>query len=263
MTHLKTDKEAKYMIEGGKILGRIRNTLADRVAPGVTGIEIDSLAQKLIREAGAEISFTMEPNYHWATCIDVNDGVVHGIPTDYQFRDGDIVGIDVGLKFKGFHTDTATTVGVGQISPKNKRFLDVGKETLNAAVNTAKPGRRIYDISLTIEGLLKKAGYSPVAALAGHGVGLRLHEDPLIPCVAVGDAHRSPKLSPGMTLAIEVIYTAGSGEVAYGGPLGASGTRLESDDGWTIVSLDGTIAAVFEDSILVTEAGSRVLTRGN
>ena len=261
MIEKKNASEAKIMIEGGQILARIKKDLAALVVPGESGKKIDLTARKLIESAGADVSFAMEPGYHWATCIDINDGVVHGIPTDYAFKEGDVIGIDVGLRYRGFHLDTALTTVLKPALPQTTKFLDAGRETLKLAIASAKPGHHISDISVAIEKNIRRHGYSPVAALAGHGVGHHLHEDPLIPCVSTGEADRSPLIEPGMTLAIEVIYTQGSGEVAYGGQLAASGRRIDSDDGWTIVSLDGTIAAVFEDSILITESGPRVLTR--
>lgn len=261
MIDLKTSEELEIMSQGGRLLGQIRDRLAAKVAPGISGKEIDQLARTLILAAGATPSFTDEPGYRWATCIDINEGVVHGIPSDYQFREGDIVGIDVGLKYKGFHTDTEVTVGVGTITPERKRFLEAGREALAKAVGAVKTGRRVADVSRSIEETIRGRGYSPVKALAGHGVGRKLHEDPLIPCALIGDYRRSPKIEPGMALAIEVIYTAGSGEVAYGGQLTASGVRKKGYDGWTIVSLDGKIAAAFEETVVVTEAGVRVITR--
>jgi methionyl aminopeptidase len=261
MIFLKTASEIETMARGGKILGKIKKELAARIVPGATGKQIDQLARQLIIASGAEVSFAMEPDYHWATCIDINDGVVHGIPTDYRFCQGDIVGLDVGLKFQGFHTDTTIVIGVGTLTPEKRRFLDSGKCALNRAIAVARPGRRIADISRTIADSVARDGFTPVKALSGHGIGRSLHEDPLIPCLVIGDVQKSPKIELGMVLAIEVIYTAGSPEVAYGGPLNTSGVREPSSDGWTIVSLDGKIAAAFEETVAITEAGPRVLTR--
>lgn len=262
MIKKKSPHELEIMTEGGRLLAQIKGQLVDFAQAGVSGLEIDHLATKLIVEAGAQVSFAMEPGYRWATCIDINDGVVHGVPTAYRLRPGDVVNLDVGLSWLGFHSDTSVTVGVGKISHQNERFLAAGRQTLEQALSVVKVGRQIIDISRTIEKGIRKYGYSPVAALSGHGIGRRLHEDPLIPCVAIGDRRQSPTIEPGMALAIEVIYTQGNGEVAYGGSLLPSGERSTTrDDGWTIVSLDGTIGAVFEETITVTEAGPRVVTR--
>ena len=206
MIYLKTQEEMAMMIEGGQILAGIKRQLAQTVRPGTTGKEIDDLARELIIKAGAKVSFAMEPGYHWATCIDINDGVVHGIPNDYKFQEGDIVGLDVGLFFKGLHSDTTTTVGVGKLSQENQKMLEIGRLALSKAISTTKVGRNISDISRVIEATVKREGFSPVAALSGHGIGKHLHEDPFIPCVFV-DGEQSPKIEVRMGLAILVIYT--------------------------------------------------------
>jgi methionyl aminopeptidase len=250
----KTPAELGIMAQGGRILAGVKRELCAMTKPGVSGREIDRRATELIRTAGAELSFAMEPGYHWATCIDINDGTVHGVPSDYRFVNGDIVGIDVGVFFRGFHTDTSVTVGVGPVSAGNRRFLEAGKYALAKALQTAKPGRCIADISRVIETTIRTAGYAPVAALSGHGIGRKLHEDPLIPCITLGSESKSPLIEVGMALAIEIIYTAGTGEVAY------KGSGPNDSDGWTIVSADGTIAGEFEETVIMTARGPRVIT---
>jgi methionyl aminopeptidase len=174
---------------------------------------------------------------------------VHGIPKDdVVFKDGDVVKIDVGVYYKGFHTDTSISVGINP-SPENKRFLYIGQETLNKALKAVKPGGYIYDISEVIEENIENAGYSTIKALVGHGVGRNLHEDPQIPCFLPGPVDESPKILPGMVLAIEVMYAAG-------------GDKVEMlEDGWTIAMRDGKMSGLFEESIAVTEKGTIVLTR--
>lgn len=249
MIKIKTSEEIEIMAEGGAKLGRVKNALAKAVAPGVTALDIENLAQKLIKEEGAEPSFDKVPKYYWATCINVNDGIVHGIPTkDTVFAEGDIVKIDVGIYFKGFHTDTSISVGINP-SPENKKFLYVGQETLNKALKAVKAGNHIYDISKVIEENIEGAGYSTIKALVGHGVGRQLHEDPQIPCFVPGPIDESPVIKPGMVLAVEVMYAAGNDKVEI------------LEDGWTIGMRDGKISGLFEESIAVTNKGTKVLTR--
>ena len=235
------------MAEGGAKLAVIRQKIADAVKPGITTKELDIIAQKLIDQSGGEASFKRVAGYHHATCINVNEVVVHGIPSSRKLVVGDIVGIDVGLFYKGFHTDCATTVAVGT---KTSKFLETGKAALRLAIEEAKPGRRIIDISKAMQNSVEEAGYSAVRALTGHGVGHELHEEPAIPCFTVGKKENSPKIVPGMVLAIEVMYNAGVAEVAY-----------QNDDGWTIATVDGKISGLFEETVAVTPSGPMVLTK--
>ena len=161
---IKTSEEIAVMAEGGQKLGYIRDSLADFVRPGVTGLDIEKLAQKLIAESGGQPSFAMVRGYHWATCINVNDIVVHGIPSKTKFKNGDVVSIDVGLYYQKFHTDTSVTVGVGKIAPQAERFLEIGRQALKKAINLAKPGRLISDLSFAMEATVTRAGYNPVKA---------------------------------------------------------------------------------------------------
>ncbi len=245
---IKTPQEIKIMAEGGEKLARVKNALKEAVKAGVTASQIEELAVKLIKEEGAEASFKRVPGYSWATCISVNEGLVHGIPVStLVFKKGDIVSVDVGIYYKGFHTDTSISVGISE-SSENRKFLSVGQETLNKAIKAAVPGNHIYDISKVIEDSLKSAGYTPIKALVGHGVGHELHEDPQIPCFLPGSVEESPKIESGMVLAIEVMYAQGKDSVEI------------AEDGWTIRMRDGKISGLFEDTVAVTDKGPRVLT---
>ena len=249
MIKIKTPEEIQIMAEGGKRLGRVKKTLAAAVKSGVTAYDIEMLAQKLIKEEGAEGSFNKVPGYSWMTCISVNSGLVHGIPTkELVFKDGDKVSIDVGLYFKGFHLDTSISVGIN-LSPENKKFLNIGLNALEAAISKARVGNYIYDISEAIESTIEAAGYTTIKALVGHGVGRELHEDPQIPCFVPGRITDSPVIKTGMVLAIEVMYAAGSDKVEV------------LEDGWTIAMRDGKMSGLFEDSVAITEKGPVVLTR--
>jgi methionyl aminopeptidase len=249
MISIKSDSEIKIMAEGGAKLGRVKNALAAAVKEGVTAADIEALAVKLIKEEGAEISFNKVPGYHWATCINVNDGLVHGIPvSSLIFKKGDIVKIDVGVYFKGFHSDTSISVGI-DLSPENRRFLNTGRETLDKAIKQARAGNHIFDISKAIEDSIEGAGYTTIKALVGHGVGRELHEDPQIPCFVPGRIEDSPLIKKNMVLAIEVMYAMESDKVE------------QLEDGWTIAMRDGKISGLFEDTVAVTDNGPKVLTR--
>jgi methionyl aminopeptidase len=249
MIKIKTPEEIKIMIEGGAKLGRVKNALASEVKIGITAADIEKLAMEIIKGEGAEASFAKVPGYHWATCVNVNAGIVHGIPAkSIVFKDGDVVSIDVGVYYKGFHTDTSITVAINPNS-EIKRFLQVGQEALNKALKKVRAGNHIYDISEAIEDEVEKNGYSTIKALVGHGVGKDLHEDPQIPCFVPGPINESPEIEPGMVFAVEVMYAQGTDQLE----------RLE--DGWTIAVRDGKISGLFEETIAVTEKGSQVLTR--
>jgi methionyl aminopeptidase len=246
---LKTPREIKIMTEGGKRLSRVKESLIREIKPGVNAYEIEILATRLILNEGCEPSFKMVPNYKWSTCVNVNKGVVHGIPKkEIIFKKGDIVSVDIGVYYRGFHTDTSFTLGI-DLNNEKRKFLETGKKALDSAIDKARQGNKIYDISQAIELVVKKAGYSPIRALVGHGVGRNLHEDPQIPCFTDPKHYNvSPQIIEGMVLAIEVMYSKGSGEVSI------------EEDGWTISSSDGTITALFEDTIAVTKKDPLVLT---
>lgn len=240
---IKTAEEIEIMAEGGRRLADIRTKLAEAAKPGVTTMDLENLANRLIKEMGGEAAFKKVPGYHWAICASVNDEVVHGIPGKYRIKKGDIVGIDVGLIYKGWYTDAAVTIG-------NNKFLETGKKALKKAIEQARPGKRIADISKAMEKVIVEAGYSPVRALTGHGVGKELHEEPAIPCFTLGAGDYSPKIEVGMTLAVEVMYNEGSAEVGY-----------KNGDGWTIATADGKISGLFEETVAVTAGGPRILTK--
>jgi len=244
----KTPKEIESMIEGGKLLKSVKNELKKAVTVGVSAEEIDKLAEKLILAVGAKPSFKMVPKYYWTTCVNIDDGIVHGIPKkEMIFKKDELISVDVGLFYKGFHTDTSFSVYLGQDKLK-KSFLAAGQEALALAIKAARPGARIYDVSNTIETTLSKYKLTPVRALVGHGVGRDLHEEPQIPCFVHGKREDSPEILVGSTLAIEVMYTSGNGNL-----------KLE-DDGWTISTEDGKISALFEDTVAVTKNKTLVLT---
>lgn len=245
---IKTEEEMKIMSEGGAKLRRVKNALAKAVKPGVNALDIENLANELIKKENAEASFKKVPNYYWATCINVNDGVVHGIPKKSTvFKKGDVVSVDVGIFYKGFHTDTALTVYLGDEKLK-KNFLLAGKKSMLAGVKEVKKGKTIGDISKAIEKVLLENNLRPIWNLTGHGVGKNLHEEPNIPCFVSGDKCEKIVIKEGFVLAVEVMYTPGNGEI-----------KLD-DDGWTLRTKDGKIAGLWEETVAVTGSGPIVLT---
>ena len=245
---IKTPKDIEKMKEGGEYLADVKVELMDKVGIGVSAAEIEDLACDLIKKTGGEPSFKMVPGYKWATCVNINRGVVHGIPKrEIVFKKGDVVSIDIGLYYKGFHTDTSFTIGL-QVSDKVNNFLKVGEKALKEAIGEVYPRRRVYDISSAIEKTIKKSNLSPIKALVGHGVGRSLHEEPQIPCFTSGKRSESPEIPKGAVLAIEVMYSEGVGDV------------VTETDGWTISTRDGKIAALFEETVLAAKGGPVVLT---
>jgi methionyl aminopeptidase len=249
--NIKTREEIEIMVEGGDILGDIFLKTLLQVKAGVKTIELERFAAELIEKSGAKPSFKTVNHYQFTTCMCVNDVVVHGLPNDYVLQEGDILGIDMGVLWKGFHTDASWSVIVGcEKFDEKVRFLQIGKEALHKAIEVAVVGNYVWDISHAIQDTVeKKGGYHCVRVLTGHGVGKILHEDPFIPCYIEGKREKSPRLTEGMTLAIEVIYGQKTGQVWYG-----------NDDGWTITTKDGSWAGLFEETIAVTSGKPRILT---
>lgn len=247
MINLYSPKDVVALARGGKILAEVLQKVLAKVTPGVTTLELDKYADNLIIQAGAKPSFKMEKGYHFATCMCVNDMVVHSLPTNRPLEDGDILGVDLGVFYQGFHTDASWSVVVR--GPKNN-FLETGKKALAAAIKKCRPGNHIGDISKTIQDIVEGAGYSCVKQLVGHGVGRLLHEDPEIPCYLRGRIENTPEIKVGMVLAVEVIYNQGGSAVVYA-----------NNDGWTIVTRDGLPSGLFEHAVAVTKTSPIILTK--
>ncbi len=242
----KTKEELQLMKKSGEISACALKVVLKQVKPGVTCKQLDQTARREIETNGGSPSFMTVEDYKWTICTTINDQVVHGIPTDRQLANGDVLGIDIGAIYEGFHSDMATTVAVGQVSPDVQNFIETGKKTLKLAIDQAKAGNHIGDISETIEENIKGANYSIVKSLTGHGVGRQLHEDPMIP--GFGKKGKGPIIEENMTLAIEVIYAQKSGDV-----------KLEKD-GWTVSTKDGSLGGLFEQTVAITNSGPIVLT---
>lgn len=249
MIPIKTEQELKIMGEGGKRLTLAFRQILEEARVGVRLKDLDLLAEKLIEKQGGSPSFKVVKGYYWTTCININQGVVHGIPNDYKIKEGDVLSLDMGILFEGFHSDMARTIIIeGKLSGKNPEFLKAGGMALRRAVIQARVGNRVGHITLAIEQEIKKAGFNPIESLTGHGVGRKLHEEPQIFGVLKQELRQTPLLKKGMALAIEVIYAEGRPDL------------ILKSDGWTIETADGRLAGLFEDTVVLTEAGPLVLT---
>lgn len=244
--------EQSLMRSSGVISAKALKRSLEEIKVGVSELEVDEAVQKEIYKQGGDLSYKSVPGYKYATCITVNEQVVHGIPTGRRFKKGDLVSVDLAVVYKGWHTDCAWSIlvdestGAGQSEEKEKRkFLKVGEEALWSAIKQAVPGNRVGDISNSIQTKIEGAGYQIVRSLVGHGVGRSLHEDPEIP--GAGRKGTGAILKSGMTLAIEVIYTKGSGEVVL------------DEDGWTFKTADNSWGGLFEMTVIVGK-NSEVLT---
>lgn len=235
------------MRQGGAKLKIIKNQLQEFAVVGKTFMDVELEAQRLIKAAGAQPNFSLVPGYHWAICINRNEGIVHGIPNDTVIADGDLISIDLGLLWQGWNLDTSISFVAGKSNHQLDAFLQAGLHTLEKTISHALAGNSIYDLSHVIEKSVKKAGYSPSYQLAGHYIGKALHEEPLIPCVT-SKSDRKKIIKVGDTMAIEIMYAQGDCDLVLG------------DDGWTYETYDRSLTALFEDTVLITEDGPEILT---
>ncbi|MFD0674984.1 type I methionyl aminopeptidase [Cohnella sp. GCM10027633] len=243
----KSDKELNLMREAGRIVAETHRLMKQAVVPGVTTAELDRIAETYIRSQGAVPSFKGYNGFPASICASTNEELVHGFPGPRKLVEGDIISIDIGAQYKGFHGDSAWTYGVGRISDEAQRLLDVTEASLYAGLNLVKPDVRLFTVSYGIQKVIEEAGFSVVREYVGHGVGKDLHEEPQIPNYGVPD--RGPRLKPGMTLAIEPMVVVGERYVKT------------LSDNWTVVTVDGSLCAHFEHTIAVTEDGFEILTR--
>ena len=234
------------MAAAGKIAASTLKRIIKNVKVGVQTQELDKNSLRLIEKMGGRAAFKKVAGYKHTICTTPNDQVVHGPPGDYSLKEGDILGIDLGVWWKGYNSDVAETIGVGGLSKEKENFLKVGRQTLEKAIKVAKAGNYIGDISYTIQSNIEKAGYSVVKELVGHGVGKKLHEDPLVP--GIGKKSSGIKIKTGMVLAIEVIYNLGRPEVYL------------KENGWTVSTKDRSISGLFERTVAITEEGPLILT---
>lgn len=244
---IKTPEQIEFMRHGGLILKETLKIASEAVKPGISTLELDELAENYIRSKGAEPGFKGYRSFPATLCTSVNEQVVHGIPSkDTILKDGDIIGIDCGVLYKGFYTDACLTVLVGDVDPEIKYFVKITKKALAIAIKQVRPNGHVGDISFAIQKAIESYGYSAVVECTGHGVGKNLHEPPTI--LNVGEKGTKEIMQPGMTFAIEPISAMGNGDV------------ITAEDGWTVVTKDRSVSAHFEHTILVTDSGYEILT---
>ena len=248
MVVLKTSRELRLMKEAGAIAAGALKAAGDAVKPGISTYELDRIAHKFIKDAGAYPTFLGYNGYPAAACISINDVVIHGIPSKKQIvKAGDIVSIDIGATFNGYVGDNAATFAAGEISPEAKRLSDTTREALYKGIEAAVAGNRLGDIGHAVQSYCEERGYSVVRSFTGHGVGTQMHEDPSVP--NFGTPGRGLRLVPGMTIAIEPMINMGTHEIK------------QLSDGWTIKTKDGKLSAHFEHTIAITADGPVILTK--
>jgi len=241
---IKNQQEIQLMKTAGEIGAKALQAALKATVPGVTLLHINQVAEDLILANGATPGFKTVAGYNFATCININDGVVHGMPNNSVVKEGDLITIDLGARFEGYHSDTASTKFVG--NAVDPLFLETGKKALQAAINACTLGNRLGDVSFAMQHVVESAGFSVSRDLVGHGIGIELHEEPQIPCY--GKKAKGPLLKEGMVFAIEVIYQKGKPGLAL------------AADGWTLETADGSLAGLFEHTVAITAAGPEVLT---
>ncbi|AJY75292.1 type I methionyl aminopeptidase [Paenibacillus beijingensis] len=243
----KSEAELRFMREAGRIVAETHRLMEKSIRPGITTRELDEIAEKYIRSQGAIPSFKGYNQFPGSICASVNDELVHGIPGPRKLNEGDIISLDIGAQYEGFHGDSAWTYGVGSISDEAKRLLEVTEQSLYAGLELVKPDVRLYTVSHAIQKVVEAAGFSIVREYVGHGIGQDLHEEPQIPNYGIPD--RGPRLKPGMVLAIEPMVNIGERYVRT------------LQDNWTVVTQDGSWCAHFEHTVAVTESGCEILTK--
>lgn len=244
---IKTAREIELMRHAGKLLEQVHDELAKIIRPGISTWEIDHEGERMIRALGCVPNFLHYNGYPASICVSVNDEVVHGIPTKERIlKEGDIVSLDAGLIYEGYHSDAARTYGVGKISEEAQKLIDVTRQAFFEGIKYAKAGRHLHEISAAIGNYAESFGYGVVRDLVGHGIGTHLHEDPQIPNFVCKS--RGIRLQPGMTLAIEPMIDMGTAEVCW------------LDDDWTVVTEDGSLSAHYENTVLITDGEPELLT---
>ena len=244
---IKSPREIELMRKAGEILAATHEELRKALKPGMSTMDIDRLGEKIIRSYGCIPSFKNYNGYPASICVSVNDEVVHGIPNRHRIlREGDIVSLDAGVIYQGYHSDAARTWAIGEVTPEAKQLMEVTKQSVFEGIKFAKPGYHLNDISAAIQSYAESFGYGVVRDLVGHGIGTHLHEDPEVPNFAM--KRKGILLRPGMTLAIEPMINMGRPEVVW------------MDDDWTVVTEDGSLSAHYENTVLITEGEPEILS---
>lgn len=244
---IKSAREVELMREAGRILANVHEELAKALKPGMSTMDVDHLGEKIIRGYGCIPSFKNYNGFPGAICVSVNDEVVHGIPSSRRIlHEGDIVSLDAGVIFQGYHSDAARTHAIGTVEPATQKLIDVTKQSFFEGIKYAKAGNHLNDISSAIQNYAESFGYGVVRDLVGHGIGKNLHEEPEVPNFA--QRRKGVKLVPGMTLAVEPMINAGRPDVVWLG------------DDWTVVTDDGSLSAHYENTILITDGEPEILS---
>ena len=244
---IKSEREIELMREAGRILAHVHEELGKMLKPGISTMDIDRTGERMIRSFGCIPSFKNYNGYPASICVSVNDEVVHGIPNKHRIlRDGDIVSLDAGVIYNGYHSDAARTHAIGRISPEAQQLIEVTRECFFEGIKYARAGRHLNDISSAIQAYAEHFGYGVVRDLVGHGVGKALHEDPEVPNFA--QRRKGIRLCPGMTLAIEPMINMGRADVVW------------LNDDWTVVTDDGSLSAHYENTVLITEGEPEILS---
>lgn len=246
MIPIKSPEEIQIMAEGGKILAKIMRELEKRVKPGITTKDLDGLAESLVLKSGGKCSFKGYEGFPNCLCTSINGEIVHGIPSERVLRDGDILKLDLGYFYKGFHTDMAITFPVGRVSFEAQRLIRVTKKVLKLAIKKARPGNTFGDIGNTIQRYIESQGFNVVRELCGHGIGKELHEEPQI--LNYGKRHSGEEIKEGMVFCLEPMVTIGDWKIK------------KSKDGYGFETADGSLSAHFEHTIAVTKNGTKILT---
>jgi methionyl aminopeptidase len=246
MITIKTQEEIEIIAEGGKILANALKELEKMAKPGITTMELDKAAEAFILSKGGKPAFKGYADFPYSLCVSVNENIVHGLPSSYILKEGDLLKMDLGVLYKGFNTDSAITVAVGNVSYEAKRLLNVTKKSLRLGIKKAKVGNTIGDIGNTIQRFVEDQGFGVVRDLCGHGIGKSVHEDPRIP--NFGKRGSGEKLLEGMVICIEPMVTMGSYDLK------------KSDDGYGYATKDNSLSAHFEHTIVITNRGSRILS---
>ena len=244
---IKSEHEIELMREAGHLLEKVHDGLAAHIKPGISTKELDRIGEEMIRSLGSTPNFLNYQGFPGSFCISLNDEVVHGIPAKNKIiQEGDLIKVDAGLIYKGYHSDAARTYAVGEVSPEAQKLMEVTKQSFFEGIKYAKAGHHLHEISAAIGAYAESFGYGVVRDLVGHGIGTNLHEDPQIPNFK--QRSRGIRLQPGMTLAIEPMINMGRPEVAW------------LDDDWTVVTEDGSLSAHYENTILITDGEPEILT---
>lgn len=247
MIPLKSELDLEKLRISGRILARVMNSLGEFIDVGIATSEIDKLAEELIRRENAEPAFKGYKGFASSICTSINEEIVHGIPGPRKLKEGDILSLDLGIKYEGYFSDAAVTIGIGKIDQKLKKLIDVTKAALGVGIKQARAQNHLFDISYAIQNYVERNGFSVVRQFVGHGIGRSLHEEPEIP--NFGQAHSGPVLKSGMVLAIEPMVNMGTWESKI------------LDNGWTAVTEDGLASAHFEHTVAITDRGTEILTK--